>query len=52
MGFKSAIKLKKKINFKELDGLIFVSQSSDYFLPSSSCILQDKLGLKKKYFLL
>ena len=50
MGFKSAIKLKKKINFKELDGLIFVSQSSDYFLPSSSCILQDKLGLKKNTF--
>lgn len=47
MGYKSAIKLKKKIDLKKLDGLIFVSQTSDYFLPSSSCILQDKLGLKK-----
>lgn len=50
MGFKSATKLKKKINFEKIDGLIFVSQSSDYFLPSSSCILQDKLGLKKNTF--
>lgn len=47
MGYKSAIKLKKKIDFNKLDGLIFVSQTSDYFLPSSSCILQNKLKLKK-----
>ena len=47
MGYKSALKLKKKMDLKKLDGLIFVSQTSDYFLPSSSCILQDKLGLKK-----
>ena len=50
MGYKSALKLKKKINLKKLDGLIFVSQTSDYFLPSSSCILQNKLGLKKNIF--
>ena len=50
MGYKSALKLKKKINLKKLDGLIFVSQTSDYFLPSSSCILQNKLGLKKDIF--
>jgi len=47
MGYKSALKLKKKIDFKKLDGLIFVSQTSDYFLPSSSCILQNKLKLRK-----
>lgn len=47
MGYKSALKLKKKLDFNKLDGLIFVSQTSDYFLPSSSCILQDKLKLKK-----
>jgi len=50
MGYKSALKLKKKIDLKKLDGLIFVSQTSDYFLPSSSCILQNKLGLKKNIF--
>lgn len=31
----------------EIDCLIFASQSPDYKLPSSACILQDRLGLKK-----
>jgi len=31
----------------EIDALIFVSQTPDYILPATSCILQDKLGLKK-----
>ena len=30
-----------------IDGLIFVSQTRDYILPSTSCILQNKLGLKE-----
>jgi len=30
-----------------IDLLIFVSQSPDYYLPSSSCIIQSKLGLNK-----
>lgn len=47
MGYKSALKIKKKFDLKKIDGLIFVSQTPDYFLPSSSCILQNKLGLKK-----
>ncbi|MDR0466790.1 MAG: ketoacyl-ACP synthase III [Deltaproteobacteria bacterium] len=28
-----------------VDALIFVSQSPDYFMPATACILQDKLGL-------
>ncbi len=28
-----------------ITGLIFVTQSPDYFLPSSSCVLQHRLGL-------
>ena len=32
---------------KEIDALIFVSQTPDYILPATSCILQDKLGLSK-----
>ncbi len=32
---------------EEIDILIFVSQSPDYFLPSTSIILQEKLKLKK-----
>jgi 3-oxoacyl-[acyl-carrier-protein] synthase-3 len=30
-----------------VDYLLFCTQSPDYFLPTSACIMQDKLGLKK-----
>lgn len=41
--------LLDKINWKreEIDVLIFVSQSGDYVIPSSACILQHKLNLTK-----
>jgi 3-oxoacyl-[acyl-carrier-protein] synthase-3 len=42
---KNIIKKKYKI-----DGIIYVSQSPEYYLPSSSCILQDRLGLSKNIF--
>lgn len=32
---------------EEIGALIFVSQTPDYILPATSCILQDKLGLSK-----
>ena len=32
---------------KEIGVLVFVSQTADYILPATSCILQDKLGLNK-----
>ena len=32
---------------KEIGILVFVSQTPDYILPATSCILQDKLGLSK-----
>lgn len=32
---------------KEIEALIFVSQTPDYILPATSCILQDRLGLPK-----
>lgn len=32
---------------EEIDFLIFITQSPDYALPTSACILQDILGLKK-----
>lgn len=35
-----------KILPEDIDSLIFVSQSPDYLLPPSSCILQEKLSLK------
>lgn len=34
-------------DYDEIDGLIFVSQTQDYILPATSCVLHGKLGLKK-----
>ncbi len=35
-----------KIDNKEIDGIIYVSQSPSMPLPTRACILQDKLGLR------
>ena len=32
-------------NKNEIDALVFVSQSPDYILPATACVLQDRLGL-------
>ncbi len=39
---------KENLNRQEIDGLVFVSQTSDYILPSTSIVLQDRLGLSKE----
>lgn len=36
-----------QINRSEIDYLLFCTQSPDYILPTSACIIQDKLGLRK-----
>ena len=48
LGERAAEDVIRKTNCDPLsiDCLIFVSQSGDYVLPSSSCILQSRLGLK------
>jgi 3-oxoacyl-[acyl-carrier-protein] synthase-3 len=33
---------------EEIDCLVFVSQTPDYILPATSCILQNRLGLSKE----
>lgn len=45
----STEKLINDLNWdkEEIDGLIFVSQTPDYILPATSCVLHGKLGLKK-----
>ncbi|HTF04410.1 MAG TPA: ketoacyl-ACP synthase III [Bacteroidia bacterium] len=45
----SAEVLLRALNWSkdEIDLLIFVSQSPDHFLPATSIIVQDRLGLKK-----
>jgi 3-oxoacyl-[acyl-carrier-protein] synthase-3 len=35
------------IDKKDIDYLLFCTQSPDYFLPASACIIQDRLGLSK-----
>lgn len=43
----SAFKLIHSLNWnpKDIGALIFVSQTSDYQLPATACVLQNKLGL-------
>ncbi len=47
--FQAAEKLISELNWNknEIDGLIFASQSPDYYLPATSVLLQDRLGLPK-----
>lgn len=47
LAVKAANKLftENKISPKEIDFLIFCTQGPDYFMPSTSCIIQDRLGI-------
>jgi 3-oxoacyl-[acyl-carrier-protein] synthase III len=47
MAVKVAEKLfeEHNINKSDVDFLLFCTQSPDYFLPTSACIIQEKLGL-------
>ncbi|MEI6122637.1 MAG: ketoacyl-ACP synthase III [Bacteroidota bacterium] len=47
--FEAAKKLIEELrwNKEEIELIVFVSQSRDYLLPATACILQDKLGLPK-----
>ncbi len=52
--FKAAEKLLLDLKWdkSEIECLIFVSQTPDYILPATSCILQDRLGLPTSCFTL
>jgi 3-oxoacyl-[acyl-carrier-protein] synthase-3 len=54
LGEKAAEQLITDLNWdkKEIGALIFVTQTPDYILPATSCILQNKLGLSKDCFAL
>ncbi len=43
---KACEKIFKNLDREKIDTLIFVTQSPDYFLPTSACIIQDRLSLK------
>lgn len=47
MAVRAAEKLfsEHRIDKLSIDYLIFVSQSADYFLPTTACLIQDRLGL-------
>jgi len=49
LAYKAALSLFKKSNKvpSDVDYLIFCSQTHDYLLPSTACILQNRLGLRK-----
>jgi 3-oxoacyl-[acyl-carrier-protein] synthase III len=49
LAFKAGMKLLKDVPSKEdIDLIILVTQSPDYVLPTSACILQSQLGLSTK----
>jgi 3-oxoacyl-[acyl-carrier-protein] synthase-3 len=47
MCYSSSLKLMDELGWKpeEIDCLIFVSQTPDYILPATACILQERLSL-------
>jgi len=49
LAYRAAEKLIKQysINISTIDYIIFCTQSPDYFLPATACILQDRLKLSK-----
>ena len=50
--YEAAEKLIVDLNWNksEIEALVFVSQTADYVLPCTSCILQDRLGLSKECY--
>ena len=50
--YKAAEKLIDNLgwNREEIDCLVFVSQTPDYILPSTSCVLQGRLGLSQNCY--
>ncbi len=45
LGYNAANKLLKSNQNENIDMLLLCTQSPDYFLPTSACVLQDRLGL-------
>lgn len=50
LAYKAAARLMKdnEIDPNSIDVLLFMSQTSDYRIPATSCILQHRLGLSKE----
>ena len=50
--FEAAEKLIADLQWdkSEIEALVFVSQTADYVLPATACILQDRLGLSRECY--
>ena len=48
--YEAALNLLKKLDWdiESIDGVIVVTQTPDYFVPSTACVLHGRLGLKKE----
>jgi len=46
LGLRAAAKILDNYDKEIIDLLLFCTQSPDYYLPTSACILQDRLGLR------
>jgi 3-oxoacyl-[acyl-carrier-protein] synthase-3 len=46
LAYEAAKKIFQNYPKEKIDFLLLCTQSPDYFLPTSACILQDKLGLR------
>ncbi len=46
LGYQAALKVLSPSDIESIDFLLFCTQSPDYFLPTSACVLQDKLKLR------
>jgi 3-oxoacyl-[acyl-carrier-protein] synthase III len=47
LAFIAAQKVLEGYDKNKIDFLLLCTQSPDYFLPTTACLLQDKLGLRK-----
>ena len=52
LGYAAAEQLISDLGWEksEIEALIFVSQTHDYILPATACILQDRLGLNRECY--
>ena len=49
LAYRAGAKLLEKSGHSlDIGAVIFISQSPDYFLPTTACLLQDRLGLSKR----
>ena len=46
MAYEASVKVLQGFDKNNIDFILLCTQSPDYFLPTSACILQEKLGLR------